>query len=365
MSVCSHAGVVYLCIIMSEANNSIQFPAEWHPQSAIQLTWPHEATDWADMLEEVLPCFEQLAREILNRQDLVVVCADQKAVLQRLGTEHQHRLHLFEIPSNDTWARDHGGLSVYEAGKPLVLDFTFNGWGKKFEANLDNRITARLFAVNAFSANVQYRNEQPFVLEGGSVESDGKGTLLTTAQCLMAPHRNQPMDEAAIENHLIKTLGVSRVLWLREGYLAGDDTDGHVDMLARFCDDETIAYVAPPAWDDEHTVALTAMEAELKHFRTTNGKPYRLIPLPMATPVYHEGERLPASYANFLIINGAVLLPVYGLETDSKAIRQVRLAFPDRDIVPINCLPLIKQHGSLHCLTMQFPKGFVAQTPIK
>lgn len=338
---------------------TITFPAEWHPQSAIQLTWPHAGTDWSGMLDEVIPCFEQIALEILKRQDLIVVCTDKEAVLQQLGAANQGRLHLYEMPSNDTWARDHGGLSVLTDGKPTLLDFTFNGWGEKFDASMDDRITSSLFEAHAFSGDVFFKSEQPFVLEGGSVESDGRGTLLTTAQCLMAPHRNQPMSEVEIENHLKQTLGVNRILWLREGYLAGDDTDGHIDMLARFCDEETIAYVAPPTWEDEHTEALTAMERELKTFKTLSGKPYRLVPLPMATPVYHEGERLPASYANFLIINGAVLLPVYGLETDQAAISQLQSLFPDRDIVPINCLPLIKQHGSLHCLTMQFPKGFV------
>jgi len=340
--------------------NNIHFPAEWYPQSAVQLTWPHARTDWAEVLNEVMPCFERIALEIMKRQDLIVVCADKDAVLHQLGGDHGGRLHLFEIPSNDTWARDHGALSVFQKGQPTLLDFTFNGWGNKFDADLDNAITSRLFEALTFMPLVHYQNEQPFVLEGGSLESDGKGTVLTTAQCLLAPHRNQPMDETAIENHLKCTLGVSRILWLREGYLAGDDTDGHIDMLARFCDEDTIAYVAPPTWEDEHTEALTAMEQELRAFSTSNGKPYRLVPLPMATPVYHEGERLPASYANFLIINGAVLLPVYGLETDLLAIKQLQNLFPDREIIPINCLPLIKQHGSLHCLTMQFPMGFVA-----
>lgn len=350
---------MYLCRIMNEQQTSIQFPAEWQLQSAIQLTWPHAGTDWADMLDEVMPCFKQIALEVLKRQDLIVVCADKEAVLQQLGAAHKGSLHIYKLPLNDTWARDHGGLSVLLDGRQTLLDFTFNGWGEKFDAHLDNLITSRLFEAHAFSEAVKYKSEQPFVLEGGSVESDGKGTLLTTAQCLMAPNRNQPMSEADIENHLKQTLGVSRILWLREGYLAGDDTDGHIDMLARFCDEETIAYVAPLTWDDEHTEALTAMENELKHFRTREGQPYRLVPLPMATPVYHEGERLPASYANFLIINGAVLLPVYGLETDQAAITQLQSLFPDRDIVSINCLPLIKQHGSLHCLTMQYPTGFV------
>lgn len=338
---------------------SIHFPAEWAPQSAVQLTWPHKGTDWADSLEEVLPCFVDIARTILNYQDLIVVCADPAEVKASLKGVADDRLHLVQLPSNDTWARDHGPLSVFIDGTPTLLDFRFNGWGEKFYAEDDNRITRGLYDAGVFALTVARCDVQDFVLEGGSLESDGRGTLLTTAQCLLAPHRNQPLNEAAIEAYLKACFGADRVLWLREGYLAGDDTDGHIDMLARFCDASTIAYVSPPDWEDEHKVALVAMEAQLKTFRTKEGQPYRLVPLPMANPVYEGDERLPASYANFLLINGAVLLPVYGLPTDEDAIRQVASAFPDRAVVPIHCLPLIKQHGSLHCLTMQYPAGFL------
>lgn len=338
---------------------SILFPAEWSPQSAIQLTWPHQNTDWVDSMDAVLPCFIELARAILARQHLLIVCADEAAVRAQLGFIDAHRLHLVCLPSDDTWARDHGGLSVLVDGQPVLLDFRFNGWGNKFTAEKDNQLTRGLYTAGVFAPEVRLQDEQAFVLEGGSVESDGRGTLLTTAQCLLAPHRNQPLDEAGIEAYLKRVLGANRVLWLRDGYLAGDDTDGHIDMLARFCDASTIAYVAPPVWEDEHSEALLAMEKALQAFTTPDGKPYHLIPLPMASPVYNEGERLPASYANFLFINGAVLLPVYGLPTDTKAIEQLKLACPDKEIVPINCLPLIKQHGSLHCLTMQYPLGFV------
>lgn len=340
---------------------SIRFPAEWAPQSAVQLTWPHEDTDWAESLDEVLPCFVELARTILTYQHLIVVCANPAAVKAQLGVVDGNRLHLVQLPSDDTWARDHGALSVYKNNEPTLLDFRFNGWGEKFGADNDNRITRGLFEAGLFAPSVSLSDEQDFILEGGSLESDGQGTLLTTAQCLLAPRRNQPMDEAAIEARLKTSLGVDRVLWLRDGYLAGDDTDGHIDMLARFCDPTTIAYVAPPTWEDEHREALLAMENSLRNVTTKEGHPYRLIPLPMAAPVYEGDERLPASYANFLIINGAVLLPVYGLSTDEAAIKQLKKAFPERTIVPINCVPLIKQHGSLHCLTMQYPAGFLTQ----
>jgi agmatine/peptidylarginine deiminase len=335
----------------------IYFPSEWANQSAVQLTWPHEETDWAPMLDEVLPCFINIAREVLERQKLIVVCKDASSVISVLGKSEN--LILVELPSDDTWARDHGGISIFIDGKPVIADFDFNGWGMKFDASNDNNITKSLYKRNIFSAETGYISKSPFILEGGSIESDGFGTLMTTECCLMAPNRNQPMEKDDIEEYLKTNLGVDSVLWIKSGYLAGDDTDGHVDMLARFTDVNSIAYVKALDPVDEHTSALNLMEQELKSFRTKNNKPYTLIPLPMAEPVYHDGERLPASYANFLIINGAVLMPTYNSELDALAKEQLKIAFPDREIIGINCLPLIKQHGSLHCLTMQYPQGFI------
>jgi len=337
----------------------IFFPSEWYPQSAVQLTWPHEDTDWADTLEDVIPCFVSIAREILKRQSLIVVCQDASVVRELLGSEHEDRLFFYELPSNDTWARDHGGISVFVDGVPILYDFTFNAWGLKFPSNLDNQLTFSLYGEKAFNPDVEYINRMPFVLEGGSLESDGEGTVLTTTECLLSVNRNDYMSEEEIETYLIENFGLERVLWLRHGYLAGDDTDSHVDTLARFCDSQTIAYVAPGEEEDEHTEELRMMEDELRAFRTLDGAPYRLIDLPMADPVYDKEERIPATYANFLIINGAVLLPVYGSPKDKLAIEKLQQAFPDREIVGIDCLPLLLQHGSLHCLTMQFPEGFV------
>jgi len=338
--------------------NNIYFPAEWHEQSAVQLTWPHKDTDWAEMLDEVLPCFVEIAKSVLRFQKLLVICRNKDEVVKALGEKHEN-LILAELPSNDTWARDHGAISVYNNGIPVILDFKFNGWGEKFEAGKDNLLTSLIYKSNIFEESVIYQDMTSFVLEGGSVESDGNGTLLTTSQCLLAEHRNQPMNKQEIEAFLIRTFGMKKVLWLENGYLAGDDTDGHIDMLARFCDENTIAYVQAPDYDDEHKLALELMEKELEAFANSDGNKYKLMPLPMADPVYHEGERLPASYANFLIINNAVLIPVYGTSKDEVALEQFSKIFPKHKLIPINCLPLIKQHGSLHCLTMQYPKGFI------
>lgn len=339
--------------------NSIIWPAEWYPQSAIQLTWPYEGTDWAPILDEVVPCFVAIACEIVKHEKLLIVCPDEQMVRRQLGEIDETRIIFREMETNDTWARDHGGISVFEEGRPMVYDFVFNGWGMKFPANWDNLITRRLFRLGTFAENVLPQNMQPFVLEGGSIESDGNGTLLTTVECLASVNRNEYLQKEELEHYLKDVLGVQRILWLENGYLAGDDTDSHVDTLARFCSEDTIAYVQCADETDEHFEELQAMEEELQAFTQANGEPYRLIPLPMADRVEWKGERLPATYANFLIVNGAVLVPLYGSPKDEVAKAVLQQAFPDREVVGINCLPLIKQHGSLHCVTMQYPEGFI------
>ena len=339
--------------------NCVVFPAEWYPQSGVLITWPHADTDWFDILEEVTQCYVTFSKEILKRQKLIVVCPEEDEVVKHFTKEEQKNLIISEQKSNDTWSRDHGPISVFVNGKPTLLDFGFNGWGLKFAANHDNQITQHLFKQEEFKPGVQYDSKLNFILEGGSIESDGNGTLLTTSQCLLAPNRNQPMTHVEIDESLKTSLGVDRILWLNHGYLAGDDTDSHIDTLARFCDKSTIAYVKCDDETDEHFDELKLMENELKSFKTSEGKLYRLIPLPMADAVYHDGYRLPATYANFLIINGAVLMPFYHSPKDEEAKKQLQKAFPHQEIIGIDCRPLIKQHGSLHCVTMQLPKGFL------
>ncbi|WP_298653915.1 agmatine deiminase family protein [uncultured Proteiniphilum sp.] len=337
----------------------IIFPAEWYPQSAVQVTWPHRNTDWAESLEEVTACYVALSKEILRREKLLVVCRDTGEVEKYFSGDERENLLCVEIESNDTWARDHGAISLFVDNKPTISDFGFNGWGLKFAANRDNLITGKLFEKAVLRPEVVYLNRLNFILEGGSIESDGKGTILTTTECLLSPNRNQPMTQDEIGNYLKHALGAERILWLRHGFLAGDDTDSHIDTLARFCEERTIAYVKCDDPEDEHYDELKAMEKELESFVAYDGRSYRLVDLPMADAVYHDGERLPATYANFLIINGAVLLPFYGTEKDEIAKRQLQKAFPDREIVGIDCRPLIRQHGSLHCVTMQLPIGFL------
>ena len=333
------------------------FPAEWAPQSGVQLTWPHAATDWAYMLPRVQECFVNIAREIAARERLLIVTPEPEEVKRQIAdTVCMDNVRFVQCPTNDTWARDHGAITLLSEAGPTLLDFKFNGWGLKFASDKDNLITRRLVEADALYGI--YENRLGFVLEGGSIESDGQGTLLTTSECLLSPNRNGQMTQAEIEDYLRRTFHVQQVLWLDHGYLAGDDTDSHIDTLARFCPNDTIVYVQCNDGQDEHYDALRQMEEQLKTFRTLSGAPYRLLPLPMADAVVEDGERLPATYANFLILNGAVLYPTYAQpDNDRRAAEVLQQAFPGYEIVGIDCRALICQHGSLHCVTMQYPAG--------
>jgi agmatine/peptidylarginine deiminase len=320
--------------------------AEWEPQSGVQLTWPHADTDWAPILPEITAVYEEMAREISKREALLVVAPEGTPLPTTLIS------HLSSTPTNDTWARDHGFITVEEMAQPsalILLDFCFNGWGEKFEARLDNEINRHLFDGGLVKGI--YEDHLDFVLEGGSIESDGKGTVFTTRCCLMAPHRNQPLTQEEIEERLKMYLGAERIVWLNHGSLIGDDTDGHIDTLVRICPNDTIVYTG----GDEAHPDLALMEEELRGLRTMDGKPYRLLKLPLPRPIYDDGDRLPATYANYLIVNGAVLMPTYNQpDLDAEAMRVVGEAFPDREIVGIDCRAVVKQHGSLHCCTMQY-----------
>lgn len=336
--------------------NKIYFPAEWYEQAGVMITFPHEKTDWNYMLEEAQDCFLHIAEQIALREKLLIVApnkSDVEDLFVRSGVNLQN-IKIFECETNDTWARDHSFITLLRNKEPLLLDFCFNGWGKKFSSDLDNKINFSLFSSSILKG--EYVTCLDFVLEGGSIESDGKGTLLTTSKCLLAANRND-MSKSEVDTYLKKHLFVERVLWLDYGELEGDDTDGHIDTLARFCSCDTIAYVQCNDKNDSHFYELKKMEQQLQSFRTLEGKPYNLLPLPMVDKIEENGERLPATYANFLIMNNAVLMPSYGQEkNDIKAKEVLQKAFPDKEVVSVDCRALIKQHGSLHCVTMQFPK---------
>lgn len=322
-------------------------PAEWDEQSMVQLTWPHAGTDWLTTLADITATYIEMAVEIARRERLLIVTPHAAETLEQIRPHATQdvmaNITTFECPTNDTWARDHAFITLTNGSKKRFLDFCFNGWGEKFESTLDNAINRHVYSTGMLDGEYEYHLD--FVLEGGSIESDGRGTLFTTRCCLLAPHRNQPLTESDIEQRLKQTLGAKRVVWIDAEPMAGDDTDGHIDTMVRVAPDDTLLY--------NDTLALPDT------FTTSDGEQltFRLKPLPTPRPIIANGEQLPATYANFLVINGAVLCPTYGQpDLDREAMSVIASAFPHREIVGIDCRNIIVQHGSLHCCTMQYPK---------
>ncbi len=333
-------------------------PAEWFPQHCVQITWPNENTDWKPWLGEVTKCYLRLTYEISVTEHLLIVCSEPdelKALLkEKLPQKCLDNITLINCPYNDTWVRDYGPITTLENGDYRLLDFKFDGWGGKFEASADNAVTQALCQQQLFRGT--YCNMQNFTLEGGSIESDGQGTLLTTSRCLLNPNRNPHMSKAEIEDFLLHTLKSRQLLWLDYGYLEGDDTDSHIDTLARLCPNNTIAYVKCADTGDAHYEELQKMERQLQTFRTLQGEPYRLVALPMAPQLHDaDGMRLPTTYANYLVINRRrILMPTYGdTALDSTASQALEMAFPGYSVTGVDCRVLVEQHGSLHCSTMQ------------
>lgn len=343
------------------AHNTYRLPAEWEEQYAVLLTWPHNNTDWKPYINEITTTFIQLTSLITNYEHVIIAAQEPEKVLyllkNALSNSQLKNVAIFHCENNDTWARDHGPITlvpIHHGNKPIMLDFKFNGWGEKFKWDKDNAITQNLFAKNAFP--YAYSSNKDFVLEGGSIECDGKGTILTTSSCLLAPHRNQPMCQSELEATLKQRLNADRILWIDNGRLSGDDTDGHIDTLARFAPNDTIVYVECNNPNDEHYTELKLMKKQLESLTTKSGNHYRLIALPLPHPIFNCDERLPATYANFLIINGAVIVPTYQQpDSDTLAKKAISQAFPGRTIIGIDACTVIKQHGSIHCLTMQLP----------
>lgn len=335
-------------------------PAEWQPQSAVLLTWPHLDSDWADNLANVEPTFVMLAETISRYQAVVVICqsTDHQAHVRRLlNKPAAYVIHYAITPSNDTWTRDFGPISIYEHGQAKLLNFEFNAWGNRYASDLDNQINSVLGQQKRFNIPIETR---AFILEGGSIESDGQGSILTTSACLLSGNRN-PGKQQDIENDLKQQLPIKRVMWIQHGTLIGDDTDSHIDNLVRFVSADTLVYTACADVRDEHYPSLAKLASELNMLTTLTGKPYQLIALPLPQAIYSQTDkrRLPASYANFLIINGAVLVPQFADPADQLAIKLLSQCFPDRDIIGIDSRSFIEQNGGIHCLTMQLTAGAI------
>jgi agmatine/peptidylarginine deiminase len=337
---------------------------EWAEQSAVLLAWPHAEGDFSPWLSSVEATDGAIASEIARREILIVICRDdahRDHISERLTalSVEASRIRYAILPYDDIWVRDTAPLTLATPEGVRLLDFRFNGWGGKYSHAADARLAQSLHATGLLGT--ASLSPMDFVLEGGSIESDGAGTLLTTRRCLLNPNRNPGLRLNQIEERLRAMLGAERILWLTHGHVAGDDTDAHIDTLARFCSPDTIAYTACDRSEDALYPELKAMASQLRTFATNSGQSYQLVPLPIPRPIYSEtGDRLPATYANFLIINQAVLVPIYDDRADSIALERLANCFPEREIIAINCIPLIRQYGSLHCMTMQFPKALGA-----
>lgn len=339
----------------------IRFPAEWEPQSAIVIAWPHASGDFAN-LSAVEDTYHFIARTISRFQPLIIICknGEHEVHIQDV-LQNSNNIHFIQADFNDIWVRDTVFLSLewqHPKAKLQLVDFRFNGWGNKYPHAADNALNLALFDHPIFKGHPTATVD--LVLEGGSVESDGQGTLMTTKNCLFNPNRNPQLSEHAIASQVQNYLGAKRILWVEQEHLAGDDTDAHIDTLARFCDVNTIAYSSCDDVEDAHYKSLKHMETQLKAFKTDSGQHYRLVALPLPKPITDEmGQRLPANYANFLIINDAVLVPVYDDANDAIALKRLADCFPEREIIAVPCRPLVHQYGSLHCASMQIP-AFVA-----
>ncbi len=329
-----------------------RFPAEWERHGAVLMAWPHSATDWNYMLDEVRRCYLEIINAIIAAGEKVVLIGPEAEMSDVVFPDGVYKVY---VETNDTWIRDYGPLTLTDGEDFTLLDFRFNGWGMKFAANFDNQVNRRLGELRVYER--MPRSCKDFVFEGGSIESDGCGTLLTTEYCLMAPNRNEPMTRAQVEEVILSRLHGRKLLWITNGGLTGDDTDGHVDTLCRLAPGNSIVYTGCQDPDDEHYAPLRAMADELSGFTDADGNPFNLIELPLPDAEFDaEGERLPATYANYLVLEHAVLMPTYAQpEKDRLAADMLRIVYPDREIIGIDCRALIQQHGSLHCATMQLP----------
>ena len=335
----------------------LRLPAEWESFGAVLLSWPHKDSDWNYMLDEVTKCYINIVEAITTETNVIIIAPDIEIPQKQLSHINQSLISFYEIPTNDTWARDFGVITTCnDNGNFILNDFQFNGWGLKFASNKDNLITRYMIKQKAI--NGTYNNCMGFTLEGGSIESDGKGLLLTTSECLLSPNRNGDLSKEEIEQTLTSTLGLKKILWLDHGFLEGDDTDSHIDTLARIAPNDTIVYVGTNDETDIHYSALQSMKQQLMQFTTIEGNSFNLIELPLPDPIYDEdGNRLPATYANFLIMDKSVIMPIYAQHhKDLLATQIMQIAFPNHKIITVDCNALIKQHGSLHCITMQLPK---------
>jgi agmatine/peptidylarginine deiminase len=341
---------------------------EWHPQSMVLLSWPHADSDWGSLLAAVQREYLALAAAVTARQPLVIACHDHAHRQQTAGQLHaagidRARCTLVSCPVDDTWIRDYGPLGVMQDGNVSLVAFRFNAWGGKYPHTRDAAFTATLHRQGLWGATPLHAD--PLVAEGGALETDGEGLLLTTRGCIDAASRNPGLSRETIDGRLCALLGIERVAWLEVSPLAGDDTDGHVDTLARFAPGGHLLHVTCSDPSDPHYAPLAGLREQLAALRDRQEHPFKLVDLPLPEPLFSvvDGRRLAASYANFLVINGAVLCPEFGAAADLVAQAALRRCFPGRAVVPVPSRILVEQNGSLHCASCQLPAGVALEWP--
>lgn len=334
------------------------FPAEWAAQEALWLSWPHKEESWPGKLDTIYPHYAKFIQLVAADQLVRINVADAAMKdfalihLQAAGVNLSH-IEFYFHPTNDAWCRDHGPAFVTnpKTGEKAVVDWGYNAWGDKYPPyDLDDIIPTRIAEALQLKLFTP-----PIVMEGGSVDFNGEGTVLTTASCLLNKNRNPHLNKAQIEEYLKDYYGQQQVLWLEEG-IVGDDTDGHIDDITRFVAADTVLTVVEENPDDENYQVLQNNLNALRQMRLADGRPLRVIELPMPGAVTWDGERLPASYANFYIANKVVVVPVFGDSNDEKALEIIRGCFPDRQVVGVNSVDIIWGLGSFHCLSQQEPK---------
>ncbi len=345
---------------MSKPSPSTHMPAEWEPHTATWLAWPHNVSHWPDKFECIPPTYAAIIRA-LAPTERVNICVNDAAmedlarsflIKEGITDSLWSNIHFYRIPTDASWSRDHGPIFVKDsAGNVVATDWIFNAWGAKYEPyDQDNQVpksVAKQLSLPILSLDI--------VLEGGSIDVNGKGTLLTTEQCLLNPNRNPHLSRLEIEKYLFDYLGIVHVLWLKEG-IVGDDTDGHIDDIARFVNPTTILTAVETNPDDENYAILQENLSLLQTMKDQDGNPLKIVKLPMPEPVFFQGQRLPASYANFYIANGVVIVPLFNCDQDKLAIDILQSLFPDRSIKGIDCVDLVWGLGTLHCSTQQQPK---------
>jgi agmatine deiminase len=339
------------------AKEGYSMPAEWEPHEATWISWPHpDGASFPSAYERVVPVFREMVKALVPSEIVrinVRDAAQEAEVRARLNDCPLDRVEFFHVPTNEPWCRDHGPIFLKRKEDPRILavSFGFNAWGYKLSPFEDDEAAATLMAEKI---GVPVFDFGDFVLEGGSIEVNGQGTLLTTESCLLNPNRNPDLSREQIEANLRDALGVSQILWLGDG-IEGDDTDGHVDDITRFVSPTTVVTVVEEDEDDLNYEPLELNLQRLRTMRLSNGSPLRVLKLPMPSRIVREGQRLPASYANFYVANTVVLLPSYHDTNDAWAASVLKEALPDRRVVPIDCRELVWGLGAFHCLTQQQP----------